>query len=61
VSYRASLAGRALSQFRDLVGDQDADTEPEFRQAEFGEHGLPSFRVDEQAETLAIFSIIWVG
>jgi hypothetical protein len=38
-----------------------ADTEPEFRQAEFGEHGLLSFRVDEQSETLAIFSIIWVG
>lgn len=85
MSYRATLAGRALSQFRDLVGDQDAykplmdrilqlaespwdawpvaaaGYEPAHRQAEFGEHGLLSFRVDDQAETLIIFSIIWIG
>jgi hypothetical protein len=85
VSYRATLIGRALSQFRDLIGDQDAyealverilqlgespwdawsvpaaGDEPAHRQAEFGEHGLLSFRVDDQAETLTIFSIVWTG
>ena len=35
--------------------------EPEFRQTPFGDHGLLSFRVDEQAETLIIFSILWAG
>jgi hypothetical protein len=35
--------------------------EPAFRQADFGEHGLLSFRIDEQAETLIIFSLLWAG
>jgi hypothetical protein len=85
VSYRATLTGRALSQFRDLIGDQGAygplmerilqltempwdawtvpaaGTEPEFRQAQFGEHGLLSFRVDDIAEILIIFDILWAG
>ncbi|HUZ51679.1 MAG TPA: hypothetical protein VMU94_04025 [Streptosporangiaceae bacterium] len=85
MSYRATLTGRALSQFRDLIGDQDAyrplmerilqlaespwdawpvaaaGDEPAHRQVEFGEHGLLSFRVDDQAETLTIFSILWAG
>ncbi|HEX5295275.1 MAG TPA: hypothetical protein VFX25_40920 [Streptosporangiaceae bacterium] len=38
------------------VGD-----EPAHRQAEFGEHGLVSFRVDDEAESLVIFSILWAG
>ena len=40
---------------------QPGGDEPELRQAQFGEHGLLSFRVDDQAETLIIFSIIWAG
>ncbi len=35
--------------------------EPGSRQAQFGEYGLMSFRVDDEAETVIIFSIIWVG
>ena len=35
--------------------------EPEFRETQFGAHGLLSFRVDENAEILIIFSILWVG
>jgi hypothetical protein len=35
--------------------------EPEIRQTQFGEYGLLSYRVDDQAEMLIIFSIIWVG
>jgi hypothetical protein len=35
--------------------------EPEFREAQFGAHGLLSFRVDENAEILIIFSILWIG
>lgn len=35
--------------------------EPAFRETQFGDHGLLSFRVDEQAERLIIFSILWTG
>jgi hypothetical protein len=35
--------------------------EPEFREAQFGEHGLVSFRVDDNAEILVIFNILWAG
>lgn len=35
--------------------------EPEFRETQFGEHGLLSFRVDESAEILIIFNILWTG
>ena len=35
--------------------------EPQFRQAQFGEYGLLSFRLDEDAETLIIFNILWAG
>ena len=35
--------------------------EPEFREAQFGEHGLLSFRVDDNAEVLIIFNILWTG
>lgn len=83
--YRATLTGRALSEFHDLSARPDiyavliervtrlteapwdawavpADgDEPAFRQTRFGDHGLLSFRVDEQAEVLIIFSIIWTG
>ncbi|HEY6481365.1 MAG TPA: hypothetical protein VIZ00_15125 [Streptosporangiaceae bacterium] len=38
-----------------------AGDEPAHRQAEFGEHGLLSFRVDDEAESLVIFSILWAG
>jgi hypothetical protein len=85
VSYRPTLAGRALAQFSDLKDDQviydalmerivqlaaepwDAwpvypgGEEPDFRETQFGARGLLSFRVDENAEILIIFSILWVG
>jgi hypothetical protein len=35
--------------------------EPEFRETQFGENGLLSFRVDESAEILIIFNILWTG
>jgi hypothetical protein len=35
--------------------------EPEIRETQFGEHGLISFRVDEDAELLVIFNILWAG
>jgi len=35
--------------------------EPEFRETQFGEHGLLSFRVDESAGILIIFNILWTG
>lgn len=35
--------------------------EPEYRQSQFGEHGLISFRVDDDAEQLVIFYILWAG
>jgi hypothetical protein len=35
--------------------------EPEFRESQFGEHGLISFRVDDDAELLVIFNILWAG
>lgn len=34
------------------------DTEPDYRETEFGEHGLLSFRVDDIAELLIIFNIL---
>jgi hypothetical protein len=40
---------------------QPGGDEPEFRQAQFSQHGLLSFRVDDQAKTLIIFSTIWAG
>ena len=33
--------------------------EPEFRESQFGEHGLISFRVYDDAELLVIFNILW--
>lgn len=35
--------------------------EPEFRETQFGDHELLSFRADEVAEVLIIFNIIWMG
>jgi hypothetical protein len=35
--------------------------DPEFRETQFGEHGLVSFRVDDDAEQLVIFNIVWAG
>jgi hypothetical protein len=35
--------------------------EPEFRETQFGEHGLLSFRVDEDTESLVIFNILFAG
>jgi hypothetical protein len=40
---------------------QPGGGEPELRQAQSGERGLLSFRVDDQAESLIIFNIIWAG
>lgn len=37
------------------------DDEPEFREAQFGEHGLLSFRVDDDEKILIIFNILWAG
>ncbi len=37
-------------------GDQ-----PDYRETQFGEHGLLSFRVDDDAELLIIFNILWIG
>jgi hypothetical protein len=36
-------------------------SEPEFRQAIFGEQGLVSFYVDENSEVLRVYDITWVG
>jgi hypothetical protein len=35
--------------------------EPGLRETRFGEDGLVQFRVDEQAETLIIVNILWLG
>lgn len=35
--------------------------EPAFRMTQFGEHGLLSFRVVDDAELLTIFDILWTG
>lgn len=85
MSYRTTLTGRALLQFRDLIGNPDAyealierilqlgdapwdawtvaaaGDEPAHRQTQFGQHGLLSFRADDEAEMLTIFSIIWAS
>ena len=37
------------------------DGEPDYRETQFGEHGLLSFRVDDTAELLIIFNILWIG
>lgn len=37
------------------------DGEPEYRETQFGEHGLLSFRVDDNAKLLIIFNILWIG
>jgi hypothetical protein len=37
------------------------DEQPEYRETQFGEHGLLSFRVDDNAELLIIFNILWTG
>jgi hypothetical protein len=37
------------------------DDESGFRETQFGEHGLLSFRVDDDAELLIIFNILWTG
>lgn len=35
--------------------------QPDYRETQFGEHGLLSFRVDDNAELLIIFNILWAG
>jgi hypothetical protein len=35
--------------------------EPETRETQFGDHGLISFRVYDDAELLVIFNILWTG
>jgi hypothetical protein len=35
--------------------------DPDYRETQFGEHGLLSFRVDDDAELLIIFNILWIG
>lgn len=40
---------------------QPGGGEPEFRETQFGEHGILSFRVDDETETLIIFNILWIG
>lgn len=35
--------------------------EPAFRETQFGDHGLLSFRVDDDAEVIIIFNILWTG
>lgn len=37
------------------------DDQPDYRETQFGEHGLLSFRVDDHAELLIIFNILWTG
>jgi hypothetical protein len=37
------------------------DDHPDYRETQFGEHGLLSFRVDDNAELLIIFNILWTG
>lgn len=37
------------------------DGQSEYRDAQFGSHGLLSFLVDDEAELLIIFSIVWIG
>ncbi|MFI0447004.1 hypothetical protein [Actinomadura sp. 6N118] len=37
------------------------DGEPEFRETQFGENGLLSFRVYDDAELLIIFNIVWAA
>ncbi len=60
----APLAER-LTQLVDEPWDawpvQPGGNEPEFRETQFGEYGILSFRVDEEAEVLIIFNILWTG
>lgn len=35
--------------------------QPEYRDAQFGVHGMLSFLIDDEAELLIIFSIVWIG
>ena len=37
------------------------DDQPDYRETQFGEHGLLSFRVDDNAELLIIVNILWTG
>ncbi len=37
------------------------DDQPDYRETQFGENGLLSFRVDDDAELLIIFNILWTG
>lgn len=37
------------------------DGQPDYRETQFGEHGLLSFRVDDNADLLIIFNILWTG
>jgi hypothetical protein len=37
------------------------DNDPDYRETQFGEHGLLSFRVDDNTELLIIFNILWTG
>ena len=43
------------------VYPDDQSEHPEYRETQFGEHGLLSFRVDDDAELLIIFNILWTG
>jgi hypothetical protein len=45
----------------DVWAVQPRGDELAFRETQFGEYGLLSFRVDEDTETLLIFRILWVG
>jgi hypothetical protein len=60
----AALAAR-LTRLVDEPWDawpvQPGGGEPEFRETQFGEHGILSFRVDDETETLIIFNILWIG
>jgi len=69
VSYRPVLTGHALTQFKDLLGDEVAYEALMSRILAlihapwdaFGEDGLLSFRVDEHSGLLVIFNILWTG
>lgn len=60
----AALATR-LTRLADEPWDawqvQPVGGEPEFRETQFGEHGILSFRLDDETETLIIFNILWIG
>jgi hypothetical protein len=55
-----------LSRLAD-VADQPWDAMPvhgspsEFRQAQFGEHGLVSFHVNDTTEVITVYDVTWAG